>query len=119
MIISVNQLIGNTLNTRDEAQKLFEHLSSHYDHSLPVTFNFDGVYFMSRSFADEFHKLKVKWGAAEHNNASVGLENADMQIIEILQAVSRTQGSRVITNSQPTLLTFTNNELLSDFLQSL
>ena len=45
MLISVKQLIGNTLNTRDEAQKLLTYLSSHYDKSLSVVFNFDGVDF--------------------------------------------------------------------------
>jgi len=118
MIISVKQVIGNTLNTRDEAQKLFAYTSSENGHASPLTFNFEGVDFMSRSFADEFHKLQINW-SANHINDTLKIENADLQLIDILHAVARTQKSRELKNPGRMSLSFASREQFSDYLQSL
>jgi hypothetical protein len=116
-VINTKELVGNTLDTRDEAQKLFAYLEEH--DALPVTavFDFEDTIFMSRSFADEFHKLKMK-RLQENNDAVVEIVNAPVQVIEILQAVAKTQKSRTLHNSDRIQLSFTNCEQLTDFLLS-
>src|ERR1700679_3257900 len=96
-IIEIKNLIGNTLDSRDAAQKLFE-CASNYERNVSVVFDFDGVDFMSRSFADEFYKQNKKWSA--ENNPDTEIDNANIQVIEILQAVSKTQQSRTLANER-------------------
>ncbi len=116
-VINIRELVGNTLDSRDEARKLFSYLSDQYNHPQAVVFDFDAVDFMSRSFADEFHKLKMAW-SAEQNCSVIEIENADVQIIDILQAVAKTQRSRELNNTDRVLLSFTNTEQLSEYLLS-
>jgi hypothetical protein len=118
MIVSVKQLIGNTLNTRDEAQKLFTQLVAHNGHTSRVTLNFTDVDFMSRSFADEFYKLKIKRNI-DNNKDDINIENANLQIIDILNAVARTQKSRELKDPGRISLSFTDRQQFSDYLQSL
>jgi len=73
---------------------------------------------MSRSFAYEFHKLKIIW-IADQPKALINVENPNLQIIDILQAVARTPKSRKVNNPGRTSLSFMNRQQFSDFLQSL
>ena len=115
-VINTKKLIGNTLDSRDEAQKLFAYISANYELPVSVVFDFDDVDFMSRSFADEFHKLKMAW--CNQHTSVVEIDNASVQILDILQAVARTQKSREVTNPERLVLAFTNSEQLYDYLLS-
>jgi len=44
---------------------------------------------MSRSFADQFHKERLVFQTK--NNCLIELKNADVQVLELLHAVSNTQ----------------------------
>ena len=115
-VINICNLIGNTLDSRDEASKLFAYLTDNSKQFSSFILDFEGVDFMSRSFADEFHKLKLKW--CNENNALIEIDNPSIQIMDILQAVSKTQMSRELKNEERKVLSFTNSEQLYDFLLS-
>lgn len=116
-IINIRTTIGAMLNTRDEACRLFDIAKQLSTQTQIITFDFEGVDFMSRSFADEFYKISRQ--TEQIANSSIVVINTELQIAKILQAVSRSQNSadRKINNKR-TILTFTSNDRLSDYLMS-
>ena len=68
--------------------------------------NFSDVVFMSRSFADEFHKQKMK--LIDNLNDIIHIANAPKKVIEILQAVSKTQSNRNLNNQKIPVSRFSN-----------
>jgi len=88
--VEVAKIDGRTLNTRDEAVKLFNFfLVDKFYFKAPIILDFANVEFMSRSFADQFYLLKKNWEFG--NNTNIELQNYNKQIAEILEAVSNTQ----------------------------
>ncbi len=93
-VINTKKLIGNTLDSRDEAGKLFAYVNANYEHPVSVIFDFEDVDFMSRSFADEFHKLQLKWFSEYHT--SIEIDNAAVQVLyqlDIKRRQSNFQGN--------------------------
>ena len=92
--VEVAKIDGHTLNTRDEAVKLFNFFleDKFYFKARPIILDFANVEFMSRSFADQFYLLKKNWEFG--NNTKIELQNYNKQIAEILAAVSNTQYSQ-------------------------
>lgn len=54
-------LSEHALHTREQAQRLVQEAEIALLHHEPVWFDFTGIDFMSRSFADEFLKLTTFW----------------------------------------------------------
>jgi hypothetical protein len=107
-------LLGTTLHSRDKANSLFELLSSAYHEVDEIHLNFEGVEFMSRSFADEFHKAELKWKA--ERQPKVFIENVSLQVFEMLNAVSKTQKHNQQAFKAIEMLTINNPEELERFL---
>jgi hypothetical protein len=115
--VDIKKLIGNTLDSRDEATNLFNWLQQNYTTAREINFDFTDIDFMSRSFADQFHKEKIVW--LNSNNIPVLISNAPIQVIEILQAVSKTQ-NKVVTNiSDLRVYKFSKQEQLVQYLGAL
>jgi len=77
------------LDSRDEAIRLFSELKDYCVTYGDITLDFSDVIFMSRSFADQFHKEKLKW--CNTSSVPIYIMNEIDQIHDILKAVSRTQ----------------------------
>jgi len=89
--ISVLSLLGATIHTREAAMSLFQVVES--DICDQVDLDFTGVEFISRSFADQFHADKIS--LSENTGKSIVVTNANVSVINMLQAVSRTQNKPV------------------------
>jgi hypothetical protein len=119
--VDVASIDGSTLNSRDEAVKLFNFLQVNYLSAVTVVLNFANVEFMSRSFADQFYQLKKNWELQKKSN--IQLENPSKQINEILDAVSRSQYNRDNKRQEIkrdiTALHFTEMEEFEEYLSEI
>ncbi|HVI48144.1 MAG TPA: hypothetical protein VM802_24970 [Chitinophaga sp.] len=114
--IDIRKIDGSTLNSRDEAIKLFNFLQGSFTQST-IILDFTDVDFMSRSFADEFYRLKTNWKL--HVKKDIKLENENKQIVDILNAVSRTQynqNNRRELNSELRELQFADMTQFEEYL---
>jgi hypothetical protein len=107
---------SSSLNTRDEAIKLFTFLAN--DNTADkLIYDFENISFISRSFADEFHKSLIFFTNIE--NVSYELVNAASDIIEMLQAVSRTQNNEKRSFNNLPVYSFIDTTSLYKFLYSI
>ena len=109
--IKIISLFPPTLDTREGASRLAEIVKSDLADDNKVELDFQGVIFMSRSFADQFHKDLLT------GNHAIDLEikNAESGIIEMLETVSKTQKTRKAINKSYRILSFNNIDKLSDY----
>jgi anti-anti-sigma regulatory factor len=115
--INVVDLLGPTLDSRDEAKTLFEQLNNLFLLNNEVVLDCSEIEFMSRSFADEFHQEKLK--IARNTQTVILIENATAQVIEILQAVARTQNKKKKTDLTIPVFSISSNRDLTEYLQGM
>ncbi len=113
--ISVAEQIGKLLNTREAATMLLDTLCD--TKCSVIGLDFSDVEFMSRSFADQFHKEKIE--LQNTLNVSIDIVNANEEIINILQTVSRTQVKSNREFEEVQIFKFSNTQLISDYLLSI
>jgi len=110
--ISVFKEMSSFLNTREAAIHLANSIRS--NPSANVELDFSGIDFMSRSFADQFHKEQIRL------NSDLGVSfhfiNANEEIINILNTVAKTQDKKEREFKSIPVYKFSNPQLLSDYL---
>lgn len=116
-VINIIQLFNNIITSRDEAIKLFNSINKFQHPVTEIVLDFAGIDFISRSFADQFYKEKMDWKVK--TNIPLSITNATVQIIEILEAVSRTQSKKDRTVKEIPVYSFTSEELLSEYMQTI
>lgn len=84
--IIVRKRVGENPNYRNSASELFTGVLGGPDE---LVVDFCGVDFISRGFADQFHKERLAW--QERNGIQVRIENASEDVQQMLQVVSNTQ----------------------------
>jgi ribosomal protein S1 len=77
--IVINEIIGNELRSREQAQRLFLNVNS----KSKIIFDFRGITYISRSFADEFFNLNKAFSAS--------CINVEDKLDKIFLSVSMTQ----------------------------
>lgn len=87
--LSVATALGTELHTRDQADQLFSALQNQWPCCSTFILDLADVSYMSRSFADQFHKLKMAW--ASKDGIQFEIHNASQQVLDILRAVATTQ----------------------------
>ncbi len=87
--IKVTDKVGPNPNYRDSADSLFEGIPTCTEE---VVLDFDGVEFISRGFADQLHKARLRFQSEQQ--VHVVLEHANEEVLAMLAAVSRTQQGR-------------------------
>lgn len=85
--IPVLELLGATIHTREAADTLLQVAETHPCDEVDL--DFSGVEFISRSFADQFHVDKIC--LAQKINKIIIVTNANEPVINMLQAVAKTQ----------------------------
>lgn len=101
--IDIAPILGSSLHTRDEADSLFESVKMFCAitevSNQQFIFNFSDVNFVSRSFADQFHKNKIYF----QNKYSCLIQTVCMnnQVFDILETVSRTQVKKIKLKDYP------------------
>ncbi len=113
--ISVSEQVGKLLNTREAATMLLDVVRETKCSVIELDFMY--VEFMSRSFADQFHKEKIE--LQNTLNVSIDIVNANEEIINILQTVSRTQVKSNREFEEVQIFKFSNTQLISDYLLSI
>jgi anti-anti-sigma regulatory factor len=88
--INIYKHLGETLNSREAAVLLFDFVNE--NQARNVVFDFTDVVFMSRSFADQFHKERMK--LKEQNGLTIHLKDASEAIRTMLITVESTQNKR-------------------------
>jgi hypothetical protein len=85
-VINVKSKVGSNPNYRNSADLLFASVPSSVEE---LVLDFSDVEFISRGFADEFHKARLRFQA--ERKVPVVLEQVNDAIQQMLSAVSRTQ----------------------------
>ncbi len=85
--ILIKDLFGSELHSREQAQKLFLKITT----SSSIVFDFKGVSYISRSFADEFYNLNKTFSLPTKNL------NDDLKIVMV--AISNTQSKPKVKTS--------------------
>lgn len=88
-IVHVMDRVGTSPNYRNSAADLFHAI---HGQVAEVVLDFAGVEFISRGFADELHKERLRYQA--ERNARVVLENVNEEVQRMLSAVARTQNAK-------------------------
>lgn len=112
--IDVFTKVGETLNTRDGATNLFESVKEF--NAINVVFDFSKIEFMSRSFADQFHKERMI--LKEQNGLVIQIKDASETVRKMLITVESTQNKRNRFYMELPVFSFSEDKL-SDYLLSL
>lgn len=112
--INIKSNFGNTLDSRDEAIRLFHLLLPDQEE---IVFDFADVAFMSRSFADQFHKESLN--LTSDNNRKISITNAPVQVIDILEAVTKTQIKTKWASLNLPIYSFSKLDQLREYLQAI
>ena len=84
--IKVKNKVGSNPNYRNSADVLFTEVPATTEE---LVLDFSEVEFISRGFADEFHKARLRFQT--ERNVPVVLEQVNEAVQEMLSAVARTQ----------------------------
>ena len=109
--IKIISLFPATLDTREGASRLAKMIKADLADDNKVELDFQDIIFMSRSFADQFHKELLSGDHA----VDLEIKNAESGIIEMLETVSKTQNSRMAVNKSYKILSFNNMDKLRDY----
>ncbi len=116
-IINLRSKMGDTLDTREAAMALFEDVRILCSDNKKVTFDFDGVSFVSRSFADQFYKERTK--LFEKYKCVSEIKDAEQHVFDMLQIVAKTQHSKNRDFIYYPVYVLESEQKLSDFLLSI
>lgn len=100
--INISSVLPATLDTRESAVRLIDMIREATVENNKLELDFTGIIFMSRSFADQFHKGLNTYGYP----IDIVIKNADFSIVEMLEAVSRTQKGRKPVDQSYQVLSF-------------
>jgi len=112
--IQVVEEVSKFLNTREAATELMEAVRE--SSSKHIEFDFLNVDYMSRSFADQFHKEKVK--LQNDMEVFIEIDNANEEIVNILRTVSNTQNKVKREYKVLPVFKYSDPVMLSDYLLS-
>ena len=112
--IVVSENAKNFLITREAAVSIFSNINGNQNN---IEFDFENVEFMSRSYADQFYKLKTNF--EQNQNARIQIVNANEEVINMLQIVAQTQNLTERKFEQVPIFKFSKIEMLSDYLFSI
>jgi len=110
-IISVFSTVGANPGYRDSAARLFVDIE---DSVCEVVLDFSDVVFISRGFADELHQVRQRFQT--DRGLTVTDENANEEVMSMLNAVSRTQNGQVRTNGSLSPIPISGTQGLEDLL---
>ena len=107
-VINIQEYLPTTITSRDAIEVLKSRLDVADCSSF--VFNFSGIDFVSRAFADELlHYVK-------NNNFSVEFENTNKNVAEILKAVNKNRSKRNSSFHKIAVTQFQHKEELNSFL---
>lgn len=112
--IPVLKLLGAIVHTREASHILLQVVENNPCDKVDI--DFSGVEFISRSFADQFHTDTL--ALAERTNKSIIITNANEPVINMLQAVAKTQDKARRHYSKIPVYKYSSRSSLERFLIS-
>jgi len=107
-------LLPVTLDSREAATRLAD-IVREYSGDKQIELDFSGIEFMSRSFADQFHKeLYLR----DEDAFEIVIKNADAAIIRMLDAVSKTQTKRKAVKKTHQVASYNSLKQMESFVMS-
>jgi hypothetical protein len=113
-IIQVAELLGKTIHTREAATQLLNVVVA--DPCSKIELDFSDVDYISRSFADQFHSDKLQLIIT--SGKQIIVTNANEEVVNMLQAVAKTQNKSYHSRSLP-VFKYSNWNQLENFLLSI
>ena len=113
--ILVHEILGSSIHTR-EASSVLMHLVQE-DPCNHVELDFSSVDYISRSFADQFHFDKIN--CAINSQKSIIVSNASDAVINMLQAVAKTQNAANKKSDKVPVYKYSTYGQLENFLLSI
>lgn len=112
--ILISDTAKNFLVSREAVNSLFDGLSfSEFEYEL----DFSNVEFISRSYADQFYKMKDDF--EKRFNTRIHIINANEEVINMLHVVSKTQNLSERSFEKVPIYKFSKIDNLSDYLLSI
>lgn len=115
LTISVFESLGNNLITREAASDFLATIEENI--CEVIEFDFSDVEFMSRSFADQFHKEKVK--LSQKYSTLFEVVNANEEILNVLRTVASTQTKKERKIREVSTYKYSDVQILSNYLLSI
>ena len=112
--IKLLDFFPTTLDSREAATRLAGTVRA-YSRSRQIELDFSGVVFMSRSFADQFHK---EFCFHDHDSFEIVIKNAHASIIQVLNAVSKTQTKRKAVRKTHQVVSYNDLKQMESFVMS-
>lgn len=112
--IIVSEKEKNFLISREAVVSFFNELK--YSNT-ELELDFSNIEFMSRSYADQFHKTKIAY--EQNNKVRIHIINANEEVINMLQVVAKTQSSSERIFEKIPVFRFSKPQMLTDYLLSI
>lgn len=112
--IKLLDFFPTTLDSREAATRLTDTVRA-YSGDKQVELDFSGIEFMSRSFADQFHKELC---LNEQDAFEIVIKNANGSIIQMLNAVSKTQTKRRAVKKTHQVVSYNDLKQMESFVMS-
>lgn len=112
--IKLLDFFPTTLDSREAATRLAD-MVREYSGDKQIELDFSGIEFMSRSFADQFHKELY---LNEQDAFEIVIKNANGPIIQMLNAVSKTQTKRKAVKKTHQVVSYTDLKQMEIFVMS-
>ncbi len=112
--IKLTNILPTTLDSREAASRLAD-LVRQYSNCEQIELDFSGIEFMSRSFADQFHKELY---LNESDAFEIVIKNASAPIIQMLDAVSKTQTKRKAVRKTHQVISYNDLKQMQSFVMS-
>ena len=113
--IQISELLGKTIHTRDASNYLLQVVAATGYQQIEL--DFSGVDYISRSFADQFHANKIKLAIEQQKSTIV--TNANTEVVNMFQAVTKTQNKTDRATASLPVYKFTTWNQLENFLLSI
>jgi len=116
--ISVSEVCGTKLITREAAVDLINSIDfSPCTMCNVFELDFSSVEFMSRSFADQLHKEKLR--VHRDTRSEIIITNASREVADMLNSVAKTQSATIRTKEDIPVFRFSDAKVLTEYLLSL
>lgn len=112
--IKLVNMLPTTLDSREAAIRLAD-MVREYREDKQIELDFSGIEFMSRSFADQFHKELY---LSESDAFEIVIKNAHASIIRMLDAVSKTQTKRKAVRKTHQVISYNDLKQMESFVMS-
>ncbi|NGF55391.1 STAS-like domain-containing protein [Parapedobacter sp. SGR-10] len=111
--ISLKELFNNSLDTRESVSTLVKVIKEETQafNEKDIVLNFHGIVFMSRSFADELHKMIMD----DKFDVTVTFKGMNSDFLAMLKTVEKTQNKRSLNIKKASFVKIDDMHTLNNY----